>query len=168
LLTEGIGAHLAGGWSFAGVFEYASGSPRSVSSGFSLPFGGGNRVFINSYDNWRAPISGSKFDPFKDVWWTKSAFNQVPQAVLDTELGNSTRNNPKSRGPWNFRENLSVAKSIPIREQIRIVFRFEAFNLLNRVRWSGPDSSLTSANFGLVRDQGNTPRQMQAALKLYF
>ncbi|MFB3778701.1 MAG: carboxypeptidase regulatory-like domain-containing protein [Bryobacteraceae bacterium] len=168
LLAEGIAAHLAGGWSFAGVFEYASGGPRSVSSGFTLPFGGGNRVFITSYENWRAPISGSKFDPFKDVWWQKSSFNQVPQAVLDTELGNATRNNPKSRGPWQLRENLSIAKSIPIREPIRIVFRFEAFNLLNRVRWSGPDSSLTSANFGLVRDQGNTPRQMQAALKLYF
>jgi hypothetical protein len=148
--------------------EYTSGSPSSVSSGFTLPFGGGNRVFITSYENWRAPISGSKFDPFKDVWWQKSSFNQVPQAVLDTELGNATRNNPKSRAPWQLRENLSVSKTIPLREEIRLVFRFEAFNMTNRVRWSGPDSNLTSANFGLVRGQSNTPRQIQAALKLYF
>ena len=168
VLSRGLASHVVGGWSFAGVMEYTSGTPRSVSSGFSLPFGGGNRVFIDSYENWRAPIAGSKFDPFKDVWWQKSVFNQVPQAILDTELGNSTRNNPKARGPWQFNENLSIAKSIPIREPIRIVFRFEAFNLLNRVRWSGADSSLNSANFGLVRSQGNSPRQMQVALKLYF
>ena len=46
--------------------------------------------------------------------------------------------------------------------------RFEAFNLLNRVRWGLPDSTATSANFGLVRSQANNPRQMQLGMKIEF
>lgn len=167
-LTSGPAAHALGGWSFSGVAEYASGTPMSVATGITLPFGGGNRVFITSYENWRAALSGEKFDPFRDRWWNKPAFQQVPQAVLDTELGNSTRNNPKVRTPAFFNENLGLAKAVPIRERVRLVIRFEAFNLLNRVRWGSPDSTYTSASFGLVRSQGNTPRQMQAALKVHF
>jgi hypothetical protein len=46
--------------------------------------------------------------------------------------------------------------------------RFEAFNVFNRVRWGGPDSTVTSPNFGVIRSQGNDPRRMQFALKVAF
>ena len=44
----------------------------------------------------------------------------------------------------------------------------EAFNLLNRVRMGGPDSTVTSANFGLIRSQGNDPRRLQFGGKVIF
>jgi hypothetical protein len=47
-------------------------------------------------------------------------------------------------------------------------FRWEMFNMLNRVVWGAPDSTLTSNTFGLVRSTANTPRQMQFALKVIF
>ncbi len=166
--ASGLSSRLLGGWSIAGIAEYASGTPQMVSPGFSLPFGGGNRVFVTSYDGWRAPVSGEKFDPFKDVWWNKPAFQQVPQAVLDTELGNTTARNPKSRSPWYFNENVSVGKNFPVTERVRMTLRFEAFNLLNRVRWGGPTSTWNSSTFGIVRSQANDPRRMQAGLKFQF
>ena len=132
------------------------------------PLNGGNRVFISSYDNWRAAVSGSKFDPFKDRWFNPTAFQQVPQAFLDSRLGNATRNNPKLRTPGVFNEDISVQKEVPFTERWRISLRFEAFNLLNRVRWGLPDTTFTSSNFGLVRSQANNPRQMQVGLKLLF
>ena len=49
-------------------------------------------------------------------------------------------------------------------------FRWEAFNLFNRVRF-GPLSggtTLQDPNFGLWRTQVNSPRQIQVALKLYW
>jgi hypothetical protein len=167
-LTHGVASHVLGGWTFAGTGEYTSGSPLSIAPGITLPFGGVDRVFVTSYDNWRAPTAGSSFDPFKDTWWNKSAFNQVSQSVSSTQLGNASRNNPKARLPWLLNENVSLAKNIPVRENVRFTLRFEAFNLLNRVQWGAPDSTLSSPTFGLVRSQANTPRKMQAAFKLNF
>jgi hypothetical protein len=158
------------------MLEYGSGGPRSVSPGLtSVPGGAGNRVFINSYTNWRAPIKGEKFDPFVDVWWNKAAFgvDATGRQMTNTELlyagfGNASRNNPKERAPWNMYENVSLAKKFDFTERINVMFRAEAFNLLNRVRWGGPDSSVTSASFGQVRSQANDPRRMQLALRINF
>jgi hypothetical protein len=125
-------------------------------------------VTITSYDNWRAPISGEKFDPFKDLWWTKTAFQQQPSSVLDSTLGNATLRNPKDRSPWSLDENLSVAKSLKATERVKFVIRAEAFNLFNRVRWGGPSATWTAGNFGQVRSQGNSPRRLQFGLKVEF
>jgi hypothetical protein len=132
------------------------------------PLTGANRVFVTSYDNWRAPVSGAKFDPFKDRWFAPTAFQQVPRELLDSQLGNATRNNPKLRSPAMFNEDVSVQKQLAFSERWRVQLRFEAFNLLNRVRWGLPDSTATSANFGLVRSQANNPRQMQLGMKIEF
>ena len=72
------------------------------------------------------------------------------------------------RAPAIFNEDISLGKEATITERLRVSLRFEAFNLLNRVRWGNPDSTYTSSNFGLVRSQANNPRQMQAGLKVLF
>ena len=157
-----------GEWNVAGFFTYASGFPLSVSSGLS-PIGTGSRVYITSYDNWRAPVAGDKFDPAVDVWFNKNAFNQGYSAdFLNGNFGNASRNNPKLRSPWNFNENFSLAKNFPVTERVKIAFRFEGFNVLNRVRWGGANGTLSSTTFGKVTTQGNTPRRMQASLKVSF
>ena len=70
---------ILGGWGVAGFLEYSSGTPLTVAPGVSSsPAARATAVFINSYDNWRAPISGDKFDPFKDVWWNKAALAWMP------------------------------------------------------------------------------------------
>jgi hypothetical protein len=160
-----------GGWSVAGFLEYASGFPLDVSPGYNPPIyssGGNNRVTIDSYDNWRAPVSGEKFDPFQDVWWSKSAFQQRPTEVLDVTLGNATRRNPRARSPWILNENVSVTKQFRATERLNVDFRAEFFNLFNRVRWGDPNSTWTSANFGQIRSQANDPRQLQFGLKIHF
>jgi len=86
-------------------------------------------------------------------------------------FGNATRYNPKLRQFPNYNENISVAKSFPIHEQIRLDFRAEAFNALNRVRFGTGTTGLQSQSFGHLVSNGdllNTPRQMQMALKLYW
>jgi hypothetical protein len=70
-----------------------------------------------------------------------------------------------------YNENLSLTRVFPIKEQIRLEFRAEAFNLFNRVRFGVGDTNLQDANFGKLTSSAdllNTPRQMQFALKLYF
>jgi hypothetical protein len=173
---KGPADKIVGGWGVAGFLEYSSGTPLVVAPGVSsIPGGAGNRVFINSYDNWRAPISGSKFDPFKDVWWNKSAFGldangrQMTSAeLLLAGIGNASKNNPHARSPWLLNENITLSKSFEVTEKVRFTLRVEAFNLFNRVRMGGPDSTVTSANFGLIRSQGNDPRRLQFAAKITF
>ncbi|MCC6862818.1 MAG: TonB-dependent receptor [Bryobacterales bacterium] len=167
----GLAGRLLGDWTLAGFLQYASGMPMGVAPGVNPPIypgTGSNRVTIASYDNWRAPVSGEKFDPFKDLWWNKSAFQQQPASVLDSTLGNATQRNPKERSPWILDENVSVAKSIKATERVRFVIRGEAFNLFNRVRWGGPSGTWTAGNFGQVRSQGNSPRRLQFGLKVEF
>jgi hypothetical protein len=163
-----VGNYVLGDWSLAGFLSYESGTPDSVGAGYS-PIGTGSRVFVTSYENWRGPIAGEKFDPFVDKWYNRSAFNQgISTDRLNSEFGNATRVNPKLRIPWNLNENLSVAKNIPFGERVRLSLRGEAFNLFNRVRWGGPSGTVTAANFGDVRGQRNDPRRMQVAFKITF
>ena len=80
-----------------------------------------------------------------------------------------TRNNPKLRNFPIFNENISLAKTFTMsREHRRMLdLRFEAFNLLNRTQFATPGTNVSDvANFGLVRNQANTPRRMQFAVKV--
>ncbi len=170
----GFSERVLGGWGVAGVLEYSSGTPMSVAPGVTpVPGGAGNRVFINSYTNWLAAPSGAQFDPFKDKWWNTAAFgvdasgNKIAN-LLTAGFGNATRNNPKVRTPWLLNENITVSKNVNFSDRVKLTLRAEAFNILNRVRWGGPDSTVTSAAFGNVRSQGNDPRRMQFALKVAF
>jgi len=47
-------------------------------------------------------------------------------------------------------------------------FRLEAFNLINRVQFGLPNTTVGAATFGYITTQANLPRNVQAALKLYF
>ena len=105
---------LVGDWTVSSFLSYESGTPDNVASG-SSPIGTGSRVFITSYEGWRATPSGDKFDPNKDLWYDKSAFNQgISQATLDSMFGNATRNNPKLRTPWNLNENVASGPLLPL------------------------------------------------------
>jgi hypothetical protein len=172
---SGAADKLADGWGVSGFIEYASGSPYGVNPGFSaVPGGMGNTVWVNSYEGWRGGTTAEKFDPFKDSWWNPAKFQVGPDgtrlttAQLNSGIGNATLRNPKARQPWLLNENLSISKDVSVNERIRVTLRFEAFNILNRVRWGGPDSTVTSPTFGQIRSQANDPRRMQAGLKINF
>lgn len=64
-----------------------------------------------------------------------------------------------------------MAETLPIREQLRLDFRAEAFNAFNRVRFGMGSVSLQSLTFGVLSSNSdllNTPRQIQFGWKLYF
>jgi hypothetical protein len=65
-------------------------------------------------------------------------------------------------------ENISLAKKFAINERASVDFRWEAFNLFNRVRFGSGGTNLDSPTFGVVTSQSNDPRRMQLGLKLYW
>jgi hypothetical protein len=162
-LTTGVGNAIAGGWRVALIQVYSSGFPIAVTTNAPLNiFNGTNRPNLTGQD-WRAPIAGDEFDPLVDRYLNRAAFVQPVG-----ELGNAPRVNGDVRRPWNFTENISIAKSIKASQSIDVDVRIEAFNLFNRVVWGAPNQDFSSSNFGLVTSQANTPRQMQIGLKLYW
>ncbi len=167
--ANGAANWLVGGWRVSGNAFYSSGLPLGLSTSNSMPlFSGGLRPIISTYDGWRAPTKGGDFDPFVDRFVQPASF--FPAQPANT-FGNQTRYNPKFRQFGNYNENISVSKTFPIKEQIRIDLRAEAFNAFNRVRFGTGSLSLQSQQLGQLTGSGdllNSPRSMQVALKLYF
>ena len=71
---------------------------------------------------------------------------------------------------------LSVFKEFPIRERMRLEYRFESFNAFNHPQFCPPNTTVSYnpangspvGSFGTTICQANSPREVQMALKLYF
>jgi len=178
-LNKGIAAQTIGGWRIGAVQRYASGAPMSLGGAFGFPIGG-NRVTIDTYDDWRGPVAGEKFDPFVDRYfkmptiasWSGDTPTITSQGWFPLQprdrLGNMTKSNPKMRNFPIYNENISLAKTFTVSLEHRrtLDIRFEGFNVLNRTQFATPNTTISdNANFGLVRNQANTPRRLQFAAK---
>lgn len=95
-------------------------------------------------------------------WFNTAIFSSPAPYVY----GNSRRNIVRIDGVNNV--DLSVARVFPIREDFRVQFRGEFFNLANRQQFDAPDNSYGDASFGQVSGTVNTGRQVQLALKVLF
>ncbi len=182
-LTHGIGSWVLGNWGVNGILVYASGQPIELTSSYVLPLyagtNGRSTPYVTSYNGWQPNWQGS-FDPSIDNFFvpfcgtTPGCTGPFPNQGSGTPLngfGNATRFNPLVRQFPLLNENLSVARSFPIRESLRMEFRAEAFNIFNRVRFGTGSANLQDVNFGHLTSSAdllNTPRQLQLALKLYF
>ena len=182
-LTHGAAAWILGNWGVNGILTYASGLPVGVTSTYVLPLygtsNGRSTPYVASNNGWQPNWNGN-FDPTVDSFMNAycgpgitctGVFPAQGNGTANNGFGNTTRYNPKVRQFPNLNENLSVARSFPIREQMRFEFRAEAFNIFNRVRFGAGDIQLQDQNFGKLTsstDLLNTPRQLQLALKFYF
>ena len=72
------------------------------------------------------------------------------------------------RNPHFANQDLSVSRNFPVRENMRLGFGADTFNLLNSVRFGGISTNITAANFGRVSSQINLPRVVQFKLRLEF
>ena len=87
---------------------------------------------------------------------------------LSFQLGNVPRLTGNLRAPGNRNLDFSMMKMFPIHERLTLQFRAEAFNVLNQVVFAAPNTTVGSASFGIIGGQGNTPRNVQLALKLLW
>jgi hypothetical protein len=55
-----------------------------------------------------------------------------------------------------------------VRENVRLGFGADIFNVFNAVRFGGISTNITAANFGRVSSQANLPRVVQFRLRLLF
>jgi hypothetical protein len=101
-------------------------------------------------------------------WFNPCAFEDAPNG----ELGNSNR--APLYGPRFVNTDLSFIKHIPIREDIKLDFRAEFFNLFNHAQFflpgdgTGMQNIDSTSSFGVITQTVNNPRLIQFALKLQF
>ncbi len=171
-----VGAAALGGWRLAGIHVYTSGQPIQLTGG-GIGLGGRSAAVVKTLDNWVVDIpdnpniratSGytSYFAPLCSI----AAFcNAAGQVVNQPQIfGQAPRFNGLARRMSNLNENVSLQKSIFFTERVKMDFRWEVFNILNRVVFDAPNRDITSASFGRITNQFNAPRRMQFGLKLYF
>jgi hypothetical protein len=171
----GVGNAVLGGWRFSAIHVYTSGQPIQLTGG-AVSLGGRSAALVKTLDGWvvDAPdnpnyraTSGytSYFAPICSI----AAFCNASGVVVSqtNTLGNAPRLNGNARLQANLRENVSLQKTFNFTERFRLDFRWEVFNVFNRVVLGGPDSSITSQSFGRITS-AQPPRQMQFGLKLYF
>jgi len=180
---------LGDGWSISGIVTLQSGLPFSIlDSAAGTLFGPATLYTTGNLapgatlaDAGRSGSVSSRVNEF----FNTSAFVPAPcipdGGLIDgkypvsggsptcggTIFGNLGRN--ILRGPDQRVGDIAVIKTTPLTERVKLIFRWEVFNLLNRPNFANPSNDVsTPSTFGVISALTVNPRIMQYALKLEF
>ncbi len=161
LKAGGAAGKLIGGWQLNGIMLFLSGPPLQINGGNgSGTFAGTQRPNWTGVNATRDGAIQQRLGQYFDT--TQFSLN------APFTFGNAPRIMPNLRGPGTANFDLSLFKNTMLTERIRLQFRAEAFNAFNRAQFNIPTTSITSALFGRITAQANSPRDVQLALKLFF
>jgi hypothetical protein len=156
--------YLLGGWRITAINSMYSGNPitfiYSPASDYS--------VSSNSKD-YRPNLIGNPFLPASQRTWQQywnPAGLQIPLSRTQP-FGNAGRNIARSPGVYTLDMGLQKEIHLPMRDETRLQFRAEAFNLQNRTNFQNANSVVGNASFGITQST-YAARQLQLAVKLYF
>ena len=160
-----VGRNVIGGWTTSGILTWFDGLPYSVAGDVDSNLDG---TINERADRIGSPNLGSgRAEAAKlNEWFNIAAFQN---AATGTD-GNSPRN--FLRGPGFSNLDFSLIKSFPIhygplKENQKIDFRAEFFNLFNHPNFGLPTASIGSPQLGEILT-ANSPRILQFALKYIF
>lgn len=167
----GIVNTLFGGWQISPLLTYASGTPLYTGTGGSVqvtgdPLGNGcstcNRANVVSYNN--------MMFSYTNVYLGQPVINKADFSDPGPwVLGNAPRVIGALRNPFNYNENIALAKYFALGEKVKLKLEIEYFNVFNRVVFGSPDLNYEDSTFGMViNSQANTQRQGQAFLGINF
>ena len=98
-------------------------------------------------------------------------YNYINPAAFTNAPAGTFGNTPRTidlRGPGQKNWDMSVFKSVALREGMRIQFRAEALNAFNSPLFRSPNTNISSGTFGQIESQANFSRQLQLALRFSF
>jgi hypothetical protein len=156
---------LLGDWKLNGIVSLQSGLPFNVlaSSAFTCGCSSGelrpDRIADGRLPGDERSVNG---------WFDKTAFADPPSSTAETpgRYGNAGRSIIPGPGYANI--DFSVFKEFRIREDMRLQFRAEFFNLLNRANFLYPDTANANWQAGGIITRAQPGRVGQLALKLQF
>jgi len=170
----GVVNALVGGWQFAGVQTYQSGTPLSVNEG-----NWNSGIFAGNLGASARPnyVSGQKMDGFHGGSWVGGQSRRLNPAAFTYAPSYSFGNAPRALAIREFAshaEDLSLSKQIPMfTERVKTVLRVEFFNAFNRPgQYTGFNTTVSDDNvgngFGEANSKQNGPRSIQANLRVSF
>ena len=149
-----------GGWRLTAINTMTSGLPVNLSYSPSSTFS------VSAAPTYRPNVVGDVYgDGSIDNYFNRD--NVVIPTDRTQPFGNAARN--IARGPSIYTLDLGLHKSIGLGVQdMRLEFRIEAFNALNKTNFGAPNGNRSSTDFGTIRSLSSTPRQIQLGVKVYF
>lgn len=149
-----------GGWSLNSIVSLQSGFPFSVGSGV---------------DNARTGTGGQRADLIGNPFFSgsRSQGDRISQYLNKAAFAPNTLGTFGTLGRNTFRApgvssvDMGLSKSFTYRERVNTMFRFEAFNALNRTNLAPPNAGQNSVQFMQITAAGD-PRILQFALRLTF
>ncbi len=172
--TSRLAGALLGGWQVNGIFSSLSGFPTDIRS---TRVAGNNQLFATF--NVPDLVPGqSLYLPNRgpNGFFNPAAFSEPGTATNARgasliKFGNLARR--AGRGPHTNNLDFSVFRVFTIRENMRLQFRTEVFNLTNTPAFflpsaASPALTIGNPNFGKLTSSATTGRQIQFGLKLVF
>jgi hypothetical protein len=177
LFSNGLASQVLGGWRTSGVYTFSSGLPFNVWSGSALttaldPNGASDPVntavpnvigqaqIVGNVNCWFYASQNPACDALDPGG--KDAF----QLQQPGQFGNSGRNS--LRGPHVNVFDFSLMKDFILRENAKLQFRWEVFNLFNTPVFGPPSADFSNGSAGQITSLAGDPRVMQFALRLSF
>ncbi len=170
--TPGIVNQILGGWEISAINNALSAPPinlrawaGSIPSDYQVV---GNLSGFRGGETYRPNVTGPVLAP-ENERTIDNYFNKA-NISLPTDpsqpFGNAGRNSVRALAMHTL--DLGIHKNFPIiKERVRIQFRSEFFNALNKTNFTAPNVDRNNAAFGTIR--GTFPaRQIQFALKVLF
>lgn len=168
LAESGLLQHVFGGWQLSGVMQARTGRPLTITVNRGtgdLP-DGNNR---NQRPDVVAGVDPYPATPTPDQWLNIAAFAVPARGTW----GNAGRN--ILRGPGLLQLDVALQKRFTISGSRNFQFRWEAFNVFNRMNLGNPGTNISApAQFGRITGPLNsnygtgTARQMQFMFRINF
>ena len=153
-------------WQVNVIATFNSGTPFTVSDSTNVALQA-NSPPISGFAASRPNLIG---DPNAgprtvDEWISRTAFQRLNPQTDAGQFGNAGRN--IARGPSYTNVDVSLVRTLPLGDDVRLQLRAESFNVLNHPNFGLPVADLNSPNFGRILSAG-PPRLVQFAFKLIF
>jgi hypothetical protein len=166
---KGFARAALGGWQYAGIMTFQTGTPFSVVNGVYGDSAGvaDGTTGVGSYaDQVGNPLATPNCAPLGEgtkgiPLFNCAAFVQT-QGLTFGDSGRNSLNNPRRT---NF--DMSIYKVFKPTEQIAVQFRAEAFNVFNHTQWTGVNPYVDTTNF-MYSTGAHMPRVLQFALRITF
>jgi outer membrane receptor protein involved in Fe transport len=152
---------IAGGWQWNGLFTANTGMPLDPVVGSDAALSGTPNQRPKVVGDWHEPSGRGLTAEIAD-WFNPAAF----AAPATGTFGNAGRNIIISPGSANANVALFKNVALPFREGLKLQFRSEFFNVLNRVNLGSPKVTL-GGSMGRITSAGDA-RILQFAVKLLF
>lgn len=164
--ASGLASKLLAGWQVGGVWKVNSSYPVNITNnGANWSRNGSTGSSIQERPDLRPGASNNPVLGSPDKWFDPSPF-VIP---ADGFYGNNGRNTLS--GPHAVDADFSVVKNTSVSEQIKMQFRAEFFNAINRANFGTPSTELFDGarqpipTAGRITETTGTSRQIQFGLK---